>query len=194
MGRPHPTRNRLTMTATAPAPLALLDELLEAWRPQIGATFDGYRNHCQRMAAFTLALRPEASDDDRRKIAIAACFHDLGIWSDGTIYYLPPSCRRARDYLQAQGLEAWIDEVEAMIDEHHKLRAYRGPQGPLVEAFRKADLVDVSMGLVKFGIPGDTVRALKAAYPNAGFHKALMGLAGGWFRQHPLSAPPFLKW
>lgn len=179
---------------TDTAPLTLLDDLLESWRPQIGAAFDGYRNHCQRMAAFTLALLPGATDDDRRKIAIAACFHDLGIWSDGTLDYLPPSSRRARDYLASQGLGGWTEEVEAMIDEHHKLRAYRGPHARLAEAFRKADLVDVSRGLVTFGIPRDTVRALKAAYPNEGFHKTLMGLAGGWFRQHPLSPPPFLKW
>lgn len=179
---------------TAATPLALLDELLEFWKPQIGVTWDGYRNHCQRMAAFTLALLPNATDDDRRKIAIAACFHDIGIWSDHTIDYLPPSSRRARDYLKAQGLESWTTEVELMIDEHHKLRRYKDPAYPLVEAFRKADLVDVSMGLIKFGIAGDTVRTLKAAYPNAGFHKALMGLAGGWFKQHPLSPPPFIKW
>ena len=179
---------------TTTAPLALLDELLDAWKPQIGAAFPGYRNHCQRMAAFTLALFPAATADDRRKIAIAACFHDLGIWSDGTIDYLPPSSRRARDHLAAQGLSAWTTEVEFMIDEHHKLRAFKDPAWPLVEAFRKADLVDVSLGLIKFGIPGDTVRALKTAYPNEGFHKTLMGLAGGWFKQHPLSAPPFIKW
>lgn len=179
---------------TVTTPLALLDELLDVWRPQIGTAFPGYRNHCQRMAAFTLALLPSASDDDRRKIAIAACFHDLGIWSDGTIDYLPPSSRRARDYLAAQGLAAWTTEVELMIDEHHKLRRFKDPTWPLVEAFRKADLVDVSLGLVKFGIPGETVRTLKAAYPNEGFHKTLMGLAGGWFKQHPLSAPPFIKW
>ncbi|MGQ3029806.1 MAG: HD domain-containing protein [Ferrovibrionaceae bacterium] len=176
------------------APLALLDTLLESWKAQIGPAFPGYRNHCQRMAAFTLALLPRAGDDDRRKIAIAACFHDLGIWSDGTIDYLPPSSRRARVYLAAEGLEAWATEIELMIDEHHKLRAFKDPTYPLVEAFRKADLVDVSLGLVKFGIAGDTVRALKAAYPNDGFHKTLMGLAGSWFKRHPLSPPPFIKW
>ncbi len=176
------------------APLALLDTLLDTWKPQIGDAFAGYRNHCQRMAAFTLALLPGASDDDRRKIAIAACFHDLGIWSDGTIDYLPPSSRRARDYLASQGLQAWTTEVELMIDEHHKLRSFKDPAYPLVEAFRKADLVDVSLGLIKFGVSGDTVRALKAAYPNEGFHKTLMGLAGSWFKRHPLSPPPFMKW
>ena len=179
---------------TAPEPLALLDELLRIWQPQIGDAYTAYRNHCQRMAAFTLALMPSPTDDDRKKVAIAACFHDLGIWSDGTIDYLPPSSRRARDYLQANGLDAWIVEVELMIDEHHKLRAFKDATYPLVEAFRKADLVDLSFGAIAFGLPSAQVKAIRTALPNSGFHKFLMGLAGRWFRQHPLSPPPFLKW
>ena len=38
-----------------------------------------------------------AAPDTQRKIAIAAAFHDLGIWSAGTMDYLPPSAALARD-------------------------------------------------------------------------------------------------
>ena len=37
------------------------------------------------------------------------------------------------------------------------------------EVFRKADLVDVSLGLVKFGIAGSDVRAVKQQFPNIDF-------------------------
>ncbi len=175
------------------ASIPLLDEILGGWKKELGQDYTPYRNHVYRMVNFCFALHP-CSEEERRKIVIAGCFHDLGIWSDGTIDYLPPSVLRADDYLKAKGLEAWSTEIGLMIDMHHKLRQYRDARYPLAEVFRKADLVDVSMGLVKFGLPASTVNAVKAQFPNAGFHKKLMQLAGGWFGKHPLSPPPFLKW
>jgi hypothetical protein len=175
------------------ASIPLLEEILGKWSQEIGGDYAAYKNHVYRMVHFCFALHP-CSDEERQKIIIAGCFHDLGIWSDGTIDYLPPSVVRARDYLQANGLEAWIEEVGLMIDMHHKLRRFDDARYPLAEVFRKADLVDVSLGLVKFGIPKSQVESVKAQFPNAGFHKRLMQLAGGWFAKHPVSPPPFLKW
>lgn len=174
--------------------LPLLEQLLDRWSAQLGPDRLPYQNHCYRMLNFCFALAPRSSAEDREKMVIAAAFHDLGIWSDGTIDYLPPSCVRAADYLREAGKAEWIPEIERLIDEHHKLRVYKDPRFPLAEVFRKADLVDVSLGLVRFGIPSAEVKAIKAAFPNEGFHKKLMSLAGGWFKQHPLNAPPFLKW
>lgn len=173
--------------------LGLLETILAQWKDAIGKDFDAYRNHVYRMIHFCLALRA-CGDEDKQKIIIAGAFHDIGIWSDSTIDYLPPSCERARQYLREHKLEDWIPEVVLMIDEHHKLRAYRDARYPLVEVFRKADLVDVSLGVVKFGIPSEVVAEIKAAFPNRGFHKRLMGIAREWFAKHPLSPPPFYKW
>ena len=33
------------------------------------------------------------------KGAVAVAFHDLGIWTDNTLDYLPPSVNRAKTYL-----------------------------------------------------------------------------------------------
>jgi hypothetical protein len=44
----------------------------------------------------------------------------------------------------------------------------------LVEVFRKGDLVDFSIGLIKSGLPGSLVKEVKAAIPNAGFHRFLL--------------------
>ncbi len=98
------------------------------------------------------------------------------------------------DYLAANGLSAWDEEIALIIDQHHKVRPYRDARFPLIEVFRKADLADFSLGLVRGDVPGATVSAVKATFPNAGFHKRLTQLAGGWFAKHPISPPPFLKW
>ncbi len=173
--------------------IPLLEEILDTWKVQLGEDYTPYKNHVYRMIHFCFALHP-CSDEERKKIVIAGCFHDLGIWSDRTIDYLPPSEVRASDYLKAKGLEGWSEEIGLMIGMHHKVRKYEDARYPLAEVFRKADLVDVSLGLVKFGIPASTVNQVKAQFPNAGFHKKLMQLAGGWFAKHPVSPPPFLKW
>jgi hypothetical protein len=178
---------------TIEIPIAALDEILTPWQECIGADFEGYRNHVSRMLNFCFAMRA-CSDEERRKLIIAGAFHDIGIWSDSTVDYLPPSIAHAKRYLTEHGLTGWIPEIELIIDLHHKMRPYRGGASPLIEIFRRADLADFSLGMIKGGVPGAIVRSAKAAYPNAGFHKRLMRLAGGWFRKHPLSPPPFVKW
>jgi len=174
-------------------PIVLLEEILAPWQARIGADFEGYKNHVSRVLNFCFALR-DCNDVERRKLIIAGAFHDIGIWADGTVDYLPPSIAQAELYLKEYGLAEWIPEINLIIDLHHKLRPYQGGLSPLIEIFRRADLADFSLGMIKGGVPGATVRAAKAAYPNAGFHKRLMQLAGGWFAKHPLSPPPFMKW
>jgi len=175
------------------ASLPLLEEILGRWDKELGKDGPGYKHHVYRIVHFCLALR-ECNAEDREKIVIAGCFHDLGIWASGTIDYLPPSIALAKAYLAQTGRKAWTNEIELMIDMHHKLRQYRNDRYPLVELFRRADLVDVSLGLLKWGLPGNYVKNVKARFPNAGFHKRLTQLAGLCFARHPLSPPPFMKW
>lgn len=176
-----------------PANIGRIDALLNPWRPVIGAAFDGYRNHVLRMASYCLLLKP-CDAIEQQKIEIAACFHDIGIWTAGTLDYLPPSAAVAREYLGANALEAWSDEIARMIVTHHKLRPATDEASALVELFRKGDLVDLSIGLVKFGLPAAVVNSVKAACPNAGFHRNLCRLELGWFLKHPLNPVPMMKW
>jgi hypothetical protein len=173
--------------------IPLIDETLECYRADIGADFAGYRNHVYRVVHFCFALYP-CEADARRKIVIAGCFHDLGIWTNHTVDYLQPSCEHASAYLRARGLSAWQDEIVTMIDMHHKIRPFQSDAMPLVEVFRKADLVDVSLGLVRFDLASATVKAVKAGFPDEGFHRRLIALARGWFLKHPGRPPPFMKW
>lgn len=171
----------------------LIEDILGAWQDRIGADFAGYRSHVYRMFNFCLALQP-CSGEERTKFAIAACFHDIGLWSDHTVDYIPPSVAQVRRYLADNGLHDWSEEIALMVEWHHKLRPWRDDRYPLVERFRKADLVDFSLGFFRCGLPRACIREVKAALPNAGFHSFLLRGAKDWFSRHPLSAPPFLRW
>lgn len=172
--------------------IALVEEIFAPWQVTLGADYLGYKNHVYRVIHFCFALHP-CDVTARQKIIIAACFHDIGIWTHHTVDYLPPSIESATKYLQQYQLDAWITEIILMIDMHHKLRRY-SEQNSLVEVFRKGDLVDFSLGWVTAGVSKAYIRQVKAQFPNAGFHRRLLQLAKQWFISHPLQLPPFMKW
>lgn len=173
--------------------IALLETIFADWKSVIGADYLGYRNHVYRMVHCCFALQ-DCSAEESDKIIIAAVFHDLGIWIDQTLDYIGPSLPPALRYLSENGLEAWSEEISLMISEHHKLNKYTNEKYPLVELFRKADLVDFSLGLVRFGLPKAYLSALNEAFPNEGFHKGLVKKAGKWFLRHPFNPAPMMKW
>ncbi len=171
----------------------LLDEILSDWAELIGDDFQGYLNHCRRMSLCCIQLH-DCTDDDVKKIQIAAAFHDLGIWIEDTVDYIGPSVPPAIEYLKTNGLQDWSEEIELMITEHHKITEYCSNQYPLVEVFRKGDLVDFTGGMIRHGISQSFIKDLKLRYPNAGFHKMLAKRAGKWFLKHPLNPAPMMKW
>ncbi|MGN6151465.1 MAG: hypothetical protein ACTHOH_05565 [Lysobacteraceae bacterium] len=170
-----------------------IDAILDDWRAAIGPAFEGYRGHVYRV--FNVCLQLRACDpEERRKLAIALAFHDIGLWSAGTVDYLPPSEAQAAAWLARHDLAAWTDEITLIIGQHHRLRPWRDPATPLVEVLRRADLVDFSLGIVRAGVPRAFLRRLSATFPNAGFHRFLFGRACGWWLRHPLRPMPFLRW
>ena len=110
---------------------ALIEAILSDWKDRIGDEYAGYRGHVYRMFNYCLAIYP-ASEEEKTKLAIAACFHDIGLWSDHTVDYLPPSIEQAKRYLAETGREDWAEEIAPMIEWHHKFRPYRNEQFPLV--------------------------------------------------------------
>jgi hypothetical protein len=170
----------------------LLDELFEKYRQSLGVDFDGYKNHCMRVFNFCSALAGNLTDVED-KIAIASFFHDIGIWTDNTFDYLVPSQLLARSYLEQTERVAWCDEIDAMIGEHHKISKYQANPTWLVEAFRKADWIDLSGGLLRYRLHDDFVTDVLYAFPNAGFHKRLLELSIERFKTHPFSPLPMMK-
>ena len=170
----------------------IVDDILAAHADVLGADATAYRNHVHRGLHYFAALAGDA--EPPTSVLVAAAFHDLGIWTERTFDYLEPSTRAALAYLSSHGLEPLIPEVSALISEHHRLRPYRGPHARTVELFRRADLVDVSLGAVRSGLPAALVQSVKAAFPNAGFHARLVSLAANRFLKHPLRPLPMVRW
>ena len=170
------------------ARVPLLDDLLEAHRAALGGDYAAYRNHCCRVYHLAVELAGAARAD---LIAVACAFHDLGIWTDGTFDYLAPSAQRARRWLHEQGRAADADRVAAMIEYHHKLTPYTAD--PLVEAFRRADWIDVSLGALCFGVPRVHVQALQRAFPDAGFHWRLVQLTARQLAREPWRPLPMFR-
>jgi hypothetical protein len=173
--------------------LTTVEEVLDDHASQLGHDLNAYRNHVYRVVNLCVALVRD-SRVEVEKIAVAAVFHDLGIWTNNTFDYIAPSVAIAREYLAARGMADWIPEIEAMIIDHHKLTPSRANPQSLVEPFRRADWIDVSRGLRRFGLPRRFIAAVAATWPNAGFHRRLVQLTIDRFWKHPLTPLPMVKW
>ena len=179
-----------------------IERIFLPWRLPLGKACDAYKGHVYRVLNFACAAlevadldidvygKPKEIED---RIAIAASFHDVGIWLDKTIDYLAPSKEHATEWLSERGLSEWDSEVALMIEYHHKQSRYTGEHEPLVEAFRRADLVDVSLGLVRFGVPGKFIREVKRAFPNRGFHMTLVRKVTPYMITHPWKPLPMFR-
>lgn len=192
----------LTLELKIETYIPYLEELLTPWKEIIGDDYPGYKNHVYRMVQFCWALkqtrREALTKDDKKKIMIAAAFHDIGIWVGNTLDYIDPSIPPAIRYLDSQGLNGWKQEVELMISEHHKLSPYTDAQLDqqkidIVELFRQGDIIDFSLGMVKFELPKNYIKAMKIAIPNKGFHLGLLMKGTRWFIRHPLNPAPMMK-
>jgi hypothetical protein len=171
----------------------LVDDILTSHEAALGPDLPGYRNHVTRVLHFLFAMAPQLRASEE-PVLIAAAFHDLGIWTARTFDYLAPSSRLAQDYLTAHGLDPLWQEVDLIIQQHHKLRSYRGPFSLSVESFRRADLVDVSLGLSRCGLKPHFIQSIRAALPNAHFHARLLAFTGQQFLRTPLRPLPMVRW
>ncbi len=143
---------------------SLVEEILAAHRDHARgdeAGYAGYRGHVYRVLNLARAL---VSDEDDRddKLAIAAAFHDLDAFS--TMDYLAPSIRAQDAWLRRTGRAAWAPELAVVVAEHHRPTTYRGAHARLAEPFRRADLADLSFGLVRGAIPRDHVRSVRGSF------------------------------
>ena len=171
--------------------MPIVEGVLNQYAAAIGHDFIAYRNHVYRVVNLCAAIVKDRVDLE--KIAVAAVFHDLGIWTNKTFDYIAPSIALAREYLAAHGRAAWIAEIEWMIADHHKISPSHADHDSLVEPFRRADWIDVTRGLRTFGLPRPLIRSVLASWPSAGFHSRLVQLTLERFRTHPLTPLPMVK-
>jgi hypothetical protein len=173
--------------------LPTVEEVLDIHASKLGHDFIAYRNHVYRVVNLCIAIEGD-SRVDLEKISVAAVFHDLGIWTNNTFDYIAPSVAMARKHLAARGMAEWTPEIEAMIVDHHKVTPSRLNLQSLVESFRRADWIDVSRGLRRFGLPRTFIAAVATTWPSAGFHRRLVQLTIDRFWKHPLTPLPMVKW
>ncbi|WP_371188770.1 HD domain-containing protein [Thalassotalea maritima] len=170
-----------------------VEKILADDKSVIADDFDGYRNHVTRMLNFCHFLAADISDEDSKKLQIAAAFHDIALWTHDRVDYLVPSYQECTSYLEKHGLNDWISAMQIIIDMHHLLTEYQGPHQRLAELFRKADLVDFSLGVIKNGVDASFVTQVKQTIPNAGFHKTLLRFSLKQLTRNPLNPLPMLR-
>ena len=170
-------------------PAARIDVILGGYRDALGPDHLGYRKHCQRLLRFMRLGGLDAAGG-----AFAGHFlpfHDLGVWTARTMDYLPPSIALARAYAKTEGLPYAPARITAFIGEHHRVRA---TADPLAERLRRADLTDLSFGLVRFGLAYGAVRDVYAALPRLGFQWGVYGKVVRHAVGHASAPLPMLRW
>ncbi len=169
-----------------------INALLETYRAELGSNYDAYRNHLYRMMNFTLFLNGP-DDVNRAALEVAGFFHDLDFILRGNTNYLEPSADAARTYLDETNRSDLAPLVTALIVWHHKITPYKGDQGRIVECFRLADLVDLSLGLIRAGVDKPFIKEAQRAFPNAGFHKVLFKTLVPYALTHPFKPMPMMR-
>lgn len=172
----------------------LIEEILDAHagssRGDV-AGYTGYRGHVYRVFNFARVLVDDADDRDD-KLAIAAAFHDVEAFAG--LDYLAPSIRVQDAWLERTGRSAWSDELAVVVAAHHRFTQYRGPYARLAEPMRRADLADVSQGLIRSGIPRDHVRAVREAIDVGQFFtRTVPRAAARNLLRHPLDPLPHTR-
>lgn len=173
------------------AAIEKINDLLLPYQPVLRQDFKRYGNHVCRVWKHCSLL--DGKYENREKYMLAAVFHDIGIWTDHTFDYIAPSVREARDFLLKTDRREWIEEIVAMINWHHKISAFHGPFAETVEIFRQADWMDVSLGLLSYGISQDQLQLVRKQFPLLGFHRFLLKASARNFLRHPLNPLPMFR-
>jgi hypothetical protein len=163
-------------------------KVLSKYKLQLGDDYHAYLNHVKRVYEYACMLRLERSSDLLMTVAI---FHDLDIWAQGTMDYLSGSAQMARDYATHQSLDVDLDVLKTVIVNHHKLTRIK--KQPEAEAFRKADLIDLSAGWIKFNIPKSIIVDTERRYPRLGFTRTVVSKTFAWSIRHPFKPFPMMK-
>ncbi len=150
----------------------------------------GFRNHCCRLFHFTelLMAADEVSMDRDLAYAIAMC-HDLGIVSrDDTG---PNYLARSRALFARETADLNLGETSPTIIDECLLYNHRLLPVPNLSrqanAFRRAVQIEHGRGLLRFGLPAATVRAVFDRYPRDNFDRVLLDFTWRTLRREPLS-------
>ena len=99
-----------------------MEEILGAWKNKVGNDYLGYKNHVYRMIDFCFALH-DCDGEEREKIIVADCLHDLGIWVNSTVDCLLPSIALAKAYLKQY--EMMIDKKQDVDERENTANSWK---------------------------------------------------------------------
>jgi hypothetical protein len=180
----------------------VLDAVLQQHSVELGDDYEAYRNHCLRVLSFAVHHLDGDKDEtpDERSVGIIAyalAYHDLGLWTANALSYLDPSVaimeQETKERQKNQNAddesdsiipiftEAEMELAKQIILQHRKITDWvdggDGDEGAaIVNAVRKADWADATMGIVRYGLPASNLQAAYDAIPEAGFHAVLVGM------------------
>lgn len=173
--------------------ISRIEGILQFYTTALGKHYNAYRNHVYRVYHLALILHKNSlSSLELEQLAIASAFHDLGIWTHDSMDYVDPSIHLAQDYMEQNEIPPHT--VSLMISNHHKVRPYRGGSEQLVEAFRKADFIDLTLGIVSFGLPKRFYHDLVSEFPNLSFQSSIGRKGLLYALKHMLNPLPMLRW
>lgn len=178
----------------------VLDRVLQEHQSALGEDFVAYRNHCLRVLSFAAHfLRENATESAVHLMAYGLAYHDLGLWVDKELDYLQPSLRRMQQEtsdrmhetdemfdMESKILQSFnnaqdLATIQEIILQHHKYTSWKAPENAMadeqiVNAVRKADWADATMGVIRFGLTAGHIEAAYSTIPPANFHGILGGM------------------
>jgi hypothetical protein len=128
---------------------------------------------------------------DGEVLTVAAILHDIGLYPSVATQrsYTEDGAALAREMLAGYGWTPLRIELCAeAIDRHHDLRTQL-VAGLEAEALRRADLIDVSGGLLRFGVARGWLRGLFTQVPRRGLYREIGREVRRALRERPGSLP-----
>jgi hypothetical protein len=149
--------------------------------------------HCLRVYEIAGELGRRRGDDvDRELLLCAAWLHDAGLYqgdgaSEGS-YVLEGRHLVERVLAPFEWPADRLQRVGDAVERHHELRP-QWARGTEVELMRRADLIDVSGGLVRFGLDRGWLHDLSARVPRRGMYGGIGKLVAHELRTRPQTLP-----
>lgn len=171
---------------TTDAARACLAEL----RTLCGETDGPMERHGLRVYEIARELaRRRGLDVDTELLACVAWLHDAGLYpgaASADTYVVDGRRLLERILASFEWPAGRVALAGDAVERHHELRP-QWKRGGEVELIRRADLLDISGGAVRFGLDRAWLRALFARVPRDGLVPEIARLVGGALRHRPLT-------
>ena len=183
------TADDLVRSETEQAALAALREVTG----EPGGPMERHSIRC-----FLVAERMAADRDlmvDHEVLLVAGLLHDIGLYdgaSEGGVYTTDGAHFAERLLACRPGWDPGRTKLCLdAIERHHEVRS-QWRDGAEVELIRRADMVEVSAGIVSYGVSRGWLRGLWRAVPRDGLYPHVGRMVAKALRERPTSVPKIL--